>query len=160
MFHPFFIVSIVIICRAPASTSTTGSNEIEFEAITGISAAEYYHDELPEDASDEFDQSFTDEQFGTFEALKTPTDLQDLLHIGETLGFFHGTFANLSPALDVICGKLTVKSQEIKCYPAPDALNPCEDVMGAKWLRISVWIVVALTVFGNVAVLVVLLSNT
>ena len=41
----------------------------------------------------------------------------------------------------------------------PDALNPCEDVMGSQWLRSSVWIVVCLAVFGNVAVLIVLFSN-
>jgi thyrotropin receptor len=49
--------------------------------------------------------------------------------------------------------------REIKCVPVPDALNPCEDVMGSNWLRVSVWIVVALTVIGNVCVLVVLFSN-
>uniref|UniRef100_A0A182SSH8 G-protein coupled receptors family 1 profile domain-containing protein n=1 Tax=Anopheles maculatus TaxID=74869 RepID=A0A182SSH8_9DIPT len=41
----------------------------------------------------------------------------------------------------------------------PDALNPCEDVMGSHWLRGSVWVVVLLAVFGNVAVVVVLFSN-
>ncbi|XP_036341753.1 lutropin-choriogonadotropic hormone receptor-like, partial [Rhagoletis pomonella] len=46
----------------------------------------------------------------------------------------------------------------VECYPMPNALNPCEDVMGYQWLRISVWIVVALAVVGNVAVLVVILS--
>lgn len=49
--------------------------------------------------------------------------------------------------------------KDVKCYPIPDALNPCEDVMGSNWLRASVWIVVALTVSGNVCVLVVLFSN-
>lgn len=48
---------------------------------------------------------------------------------------------------------------DVKCYPMPDALNPCEDVMGSHWLRGSVWVVVLLAVFGNVAVLVVLFSN-
>jgi thyrotropin receptor len=47
----------------------------------------------------------------------------------------------------------------VKCYPAPDELNPCEDVMGSNWLRASVWIVVTLTVSGNLCVLVVLFSN-
>lgn len=45
------------------------------------------------------------------------------------------------------------------CFPKPDALNPCEDVMGSNWLRGSVWIVVLLAVIGNVAVLIVLFSN-
>lgn len=30
--------------------------------------------------------------------------------------------------------------QNVQCFPKPDALNPCEDVMGFKWLRVSVWI--------------------
>ena len=30
--------------------------------------------------------------------------------------------------------------QNVQCFPKPDALNPCEDVMGFKWLRASVWI--------------------
>lgn len=49
--------------------------------------------------------------------------------------------------------------KNVKCYPIPDELNPCEDVMGSNWLRGSVWIVVSLTVSGNVCVLVVLFSN-
>lgn len=48
---------------------------------------------------------------------------------------------------------------DVKCFPKPDALNPCEDVMGSNWLRGSVWIVVLLAVFGNVAVLIVLFAN-
>lgn len=48
---------------------------------------------------------------------------------------------------------------DVKCYPIPDALNPCEDVMGSDWLRGSVWLVIFLAVFGNVAVLIVLFSN-
>lgn len=47
----------------------------------------------------------------------------------------------------------------LECYPKPDALNPCEDVMGSQWLRICVWVVVWLAVVGNVAVLVVLISS-
>lgn len=48
---------------------------------------------------------------------------------------------------------------DVQCYPIPDALNPCEDVMGSQWLRVSVWIVVFLAVLGNIAVLLVLFSN-
>ncbi|XP_031619803.1 lutropin-choriogonadotropic hormone receptor-like isoform X2 [Contarinia nasturtii] len=58
-----------------------------------------------------------------------------------------------------VCGKLTVKKIDVQCFPLPDALNPCEDVMGSQWLRTSVWIVVLLAVFGNMAVLLVLFSN-
>lgn len=48
---------------------------------------------------------------------------------------------------------------DVKCYPIPNALNPCEDVMGSQWLRFSVWMVVFLAVFGNIAVLLVMFSN-
>lgn len=47
----------------------------------------------------------------------------------------------------------------IECTPLPDALNPCEDVMGWSWLRASVWFVISAAVVGNVAVLLVLLTN-
>lgn len=49
--------------------------------------------------------------------------------------------------------------REVDCTPLPDALNPCEDVMGWSWLRASVWFVIAAAVVGNVAVLLVLLTN-
>lgn len=54
---------------------------------------------------------------------------------------------------------ILIRKIDVKCFPSPDALNPCEDVMGSQWLRTSVWIVVLLAVFGNVAVLLVLFSN-
>ena len=47
----------------------------------------------------------------------------------------------------------------MKCFPEPDALNPCEDVMGNVVLRISVWIVAVMAVLGNLAVLIVLCSS-
>lgn len=47
----------------------------------------------------------------------------------------------------------------MKCFPVPDALNPCEDIMGYKWLRMSVWIVISTAFLGNTAVLTVLLSS-
>lgn len=59
-----------------------------------------------------------------------------------------------SLSLAVACRKI-----DVQCYPIPNALNPCEDVMGSQWLRTSVWIVVFLAVFGNIAVLLVLFSN-
>lgn len=44
---------------------------------------------------------------------------------------------------------------EIECFPQADALNPCEDIMGVPWLRISVWCVIVLAILGNLAVIVV-----
>ena len=49
--------------------------------------------------------------------------------------------------------------RHVSCTPRPDALNPCEDVMGWAWLRACVWLVVAAAVVGNGAVLLVLLTN-
>lgn len=75
-------------------------------------------------------------------------------------GTFHNSSASLAQDFHLIsCGNLSLKPQRVKCYPKPDALNPCEDVMGSNWLRVPVWIVVSFTVFGNVAVLVVILSS-
>ncbi|XP_053672544.1 follicle-stimulating hormone receptor [Anopheles nili] len=74
------------------------------------------------------------------------------------LGEFHETVAHIS-SMEALCGNLTPMIFDVKCFPIPDALNPCEDVMGSHWLRGSVWVVVLLAVFGNVAVVVVLFSN-
>ncbi|CAH2048850.1 unnamed protein product, partial [Iphiclides podalirius] len=57
------------------------------------------------------------------------------------------------------CGNLSAGRRRVECTPLPDALNPCEDVMGWPWLRASVWFVIAAAVVGNVAVLLVLLAN-
>lgn len=59
---------------------------------------------------------------------------------------------------DVTCNAFTEERPPIKCYPIPDALNPCEDVMGSDLLRVSVWLVAFAAVIGNVCVLVVLLG--
>ena len=47
----------------------------------------------------------------------------------------------------------------VTCSPAPDAFNPCEDVMGTLSLRVAVWFVVLAAVVGNLAVMVVLMSS-
>ncbi|KAM8706016.1 hypothetical protein ACLKA7_010328 [Drosophila subpalustris] len=76
------------------------------------------------------------------------------------IGVFHEEIT-LNPEDDQLaeyCGNFTFRKPNIECYPMPNALNPCEDVMGYQWLRIAVWIVVALAVVGNVAVLAVILS--
>ncbi|KAL0967579.1 hypothetical protein UPYG_G00254040 [Umbra pygmaea] len=48
---------------------------------------------------------------------------------------------------------------EVTCAPAPDEFNPCEDIMGFSFLRVSVWFVSLLAVVGNVLVLLVLLTS-
>ncbi|XP_015238759.1 PREDICTED: thyrotropin receptor [Cyprinodon variegatus] len=48
---------------------------------------------------------------------------------------------------------------EVACAPVPDEFNPCEDIMGFSFLRVSVWFVSLLAVLGNVVVLLVLLTS-
>ncbi|XP_063003694.1 thyrotropin receptor [Elgaria multicarinata webbii] len=55
----------------------------------------------------------------------------------------------------VICGS----TDYISCTPRPDEFNPCEDVMGYKFLRIVVWFVNLLAILGNVFVLFILLTS-
>lgn len=51
------------------------------------------------------------------------------------------------------------EGEEVACSPVPDAFNPCEDIMGFGFLRVSVWFVSLLAVLGNVVVLMVLLTS-
>ena len=45
------------------------------------------------------------------------------------------------------------------CTPRPDAFNPCEDVMGYIWLRITAWFVLLAALLGNSVVLLVLITS-
>ncbi|KAM7163866.1 thyrotropin receptor [Macrochelys suwanniensis] len=54
-----------------------------------------------------------------------------------------------------VCGG----SEDIVCTPEPDEFNPCEDIMGYKFLRIVVWFVNLLAIAGNVFVLFILLTS-
>uniref|UniRef100_A0A915JA89 G-protein coupled receptors family 1 profile domain-containing protein n=1 Tax=Romanomermis culicivorax TaxID=13658 RepID=A0A915JA89_ROMCU len=58
---------------------------------------------------------------------------------------------------DLITGYDTL--QEIECTPQPDDLNPCEDLMHQKWLKISIWIVWILAAVGNMTVIFVLCAS-
>lgn len=61
--------------------------------------------------------------------------------------------------VDAVCGNLSKNYLEVKCHPAPDAFNPCEDLMGNWTLRVAVWAVAVAALLGNMAVLFVLLSS-
>lgn len=74
-------------------------------------------------------------------------------------GYFHQTSASLSPMKIETCGNLTRSIRDVNCRPAPDAFNPCEDIMGNWLLRVAVWFVVVAAIVGNLAVVVVLLSS-
>ncbi|KAK3907713.1 Thyrotropin receptor [Frankliniella fusca] len=84
-------------------------------------------------------------------------------HDDDAGGHNHGVFhdvATLPPRiLQAMCGNVSKHVPSVECSPAPDALNPCEDIMGYPWLRGLVWLVVMCTVAGNVAVLAVLLAH-
>lgn len=49
--------------------------------------------------------------------------------------------------------------EAVACSPAPDEFNPCEDIMGFSFLRVSVWFVSLLAILGNLLVLFVLLTS-
>ncbi|VVC90866.1 unnamed protein product [Leptidea sinapis] len=72
---------------------------------------------------------------------------------------FHDTVNSSLGASYGDCSNFSRSRRKVECTPLPDALNPCEDVMGWSWLRASVWFVIAAAVVGNVAVLLVLLAN-
>ncbi|XP_061610297.1 thyrotropin receptor [Phyllopteryx taeniolatus] len=55
----------------------------------------------------------------------------------------------------VVCDE----GEEVMCSPVPDEFNPCEDIMGFAFLRVSVWFVSLLAVLGNLVVLSVLLTS-
>lgn len=54
---------------------------------------------------------------------------------------------------------LIYRKRNVQCYPEPNALNPCEDIMGSYWLRICVWFVVVLAIVGNLAVMIVVIFS-
>ncbi|KAG8323560.1 hypothetical protein J6590_001273 [Homalodisca vitripennis] len=76
-------------------------------------------------------------------------------------GTFHqkGVTVGVGRRIHKMCGNLSKNYQEVLCSPAPDAFNPCEDIMGNWSLRVAVWLVSVLALFGNLAVIFVLLSS-
>ncbi|CAG2116083.1 unnamed protein product, partial [Medioppia subpectinata] len=66
---------------------------------------------------------------------------------------------NVSTRIPILCGNISRRPNypSVKCYPIPDAFNPCEDVMGNGFLRMLVWVVVIAAVLGNCAVMIVLM---
>ncbi|XP_074145935.1 thyrotropin receptor isoform X3 [Sminthopsis crassicaudata] len=54
-----------------------------------------------------------------------------------------------------VCGG----NEDVSCSPEPDEFNPCEDIMGYKFLRIIVWFVNLLALLGNFFVLFIILTS-
>ncbi|XP_069569150.1 follicle-stimulating hormone receptor [Brachyistius frenatus] len=50
-------------------------------------------------------------------------------------------------------------STSFTCSPAPDAFNPCEDIMSTVPLRVLIWIISILALLGNTVVLFVFLGS-
>nr|QGA72530.1 follicle-stimulating hormone receptor-like protein [Rhynchophorus ferrugineus] len=97
----------------------------------------------------------TGQFIGHQEPRETIDEVEEDLY--EDFGVFHSspTMINSTP-IEIYCGNVSFKLQDVKCDPEPNALNPCEDIMGFTWLRNSVWFVVILAVVGNVAVIIVI----
>ncbi|XP_052741383.1 lutropin-choriogonadotropic hormone receptor isoform X2 [Bicyclus anynana] len=115
-----------------------------------------YSEKLPTLSSDANDTSTASYEYQSWGSEEYSGSLED-----EELENFHEPVnGSLGVAYSVECGNFSLsRRREVLCTPQPDALNPCEDVMGWSWLRASVWFVVAAAVVGNTAVLLVLLAN-
>ncbi|XP_060520977.1 lutropin-choriogonadotropic hormone receptor-like isoform X2 [Cylas formicarius] len=69
--------------------------------------------------------------------------------VDEDVGVFHSQPTKINKtAIDIFCGNITFRKQNVNCIPEPNDLNPCEDIMGFTWLRNAVWLVVILAVVG------------
>ncbi|XP_060037242.1 thyrotropin receptor isoform X2 [Erinaceus europaeus] len=82
-----------------------------------------------------------DENIGFGQELKNPQE--------ETLQAFDSHYDY------TVCGG----NEDMVCTPKSDEFNPCEDIMGYKFLRVVVWFVSLLALLGNVFVLVILLTS-
>ena len=76
-------------------------------------------------------------------------------------GIFHRSTVSVDENLtqNVLCGEIYIYNRNIHCTPEPDAFNPCEDVMGYFWLRVTVWFVLLAALLGNSVVLLVLITS-
>ena len=52
------------------------------------------------------------------------------------------------------------KENRFICYPHSDPMTPCEDLLGTWVLRVLIWFVFIVTLFGNGAVLTVILASS
>jgi hypothetical protein len=77
-------------------------------------------------------------------------------------GVWHASTLNPNQSYTSIvkCGLGLVEGlKKVKCRPEPDAFNPCEDVMGIGWLRVTVWFVVICALLGNFVVLIITICS-
>lgn len=81
-------------------------------------------------------------------------------NLGHGAGFHKSTVpVDENITQNAFCGEIYVYNRNITCTPEPDAFNPCEDVMGYVWLRVTVWFVLLAALLGNSVVLIVLITS-
>ncbi|KAM9646682.1 thyrotropin receptor [Trichechus inunguis] len=118
----------------------------EYEEDPGDSSAGYKENPKFQDTPSNshyyvFFEEQEDEIIGFGQELKNPQE--------ETLLAFDSHYDY------TVCGD----NEDIMCTPKSDEFNPCEDIMGYKFLRIMVWFVSLLALLGNVFVLLILLTS-
>ncbi|XP_029093861.1 thyrotropin receptor isoform X2 [Monodon monoceros] len=123
-----------------------GPFDQEFEEDLGDGSAGYKENSKFQDTHSNshyyvFLEEQEDEIIGFGQELKNPQE--------ETLQAFDSHYDY------TVCGG----SEDMVCTPRSDEFNPCEDIMGYKFLRIVVWFVSLLALLGNVFVLVILLTS-
>ncbi|CAH0550095.1 unnamed protein product [Brassicogethes aeneus] len=72
---------------------------------------------------------------------------------------FHNSTSSVPVPITAFCGEMYSNYHEVKCFPAPDAFNPCEDLMGNWALRIPVWFTSLTAVIGNLFVVIVIATS-
>ena len=51
-----------------------------------------------------------------------------------------------------------IQWQQIECYPRPNPLNPCDNLLDPWPIRIAIWAVWVLTLLGNMAILFIMIA--
>uniref|UniRef100_A0A8C8YQ70 Thyrotropin receptor n=1 Tax=Prolemur simus TaxID=1328070 RepID=A0A8C8YQ70_PROSS len=118
----------------------------EYEENPGDNSVGYKGTSKFQDANENshyyvFFEEQEDEIIGFGQELKNPQE--------ETLQAFDSHYDY------IVCGD----NEDMVCTPKSDEFNPCEDIMGYKFLRIVVWFVSLLALLGNVFVMFILLTS-
>lgn len=112
--------------------------------------------ESPDGESSVFGPVVESNPFGDFGS----SNSQQKQNWGPGTGFHKSTVpVDENITQNAFCGEIYVYNRNITCTPEPDAFNPCEDVMGYVWLRVTVWFVLLAALLGNSVVLIVLITS-
>ncbi|XP_051506711.1 lutropin-choriogonadotropic hormone receptor [Myxocyprinus asiaticus] len=74
--------------------------------------------------------------------------------VGSSVEETFGSVDFLYPELD-----LCQRRPALQCSPEADAFNPCEDIAGFGFLRVTIWFINVLAIAGNLTVLLVLFTS-